>query len=85
MSKPESVLIIDPAQELKFRGEFETNGKKVFAKKESSPLRRIFSCEKTTIMESNADCNLLNGHGHFRWLFCKGRRVSWPVREVVLR
>ena len=27
MSKPENVLIIDPAQELKFRGEFEKKKK----------------------------------------------------------
>lgn len=31
MSKSESVLIIDPAQELKFRGKFGAKEKKVFA------------------------------------------------------
>lgn len=37
MSKPESVLIIDPAQELKFRGEFMVNEKKRCLRKKMSP------------------------------------------------
>lgn len=48
MSKPENVLIIDPAQELKFRGEFEM--KKKFRTGEFS------SANKTTRMESKL-CN----------------------------
>lgn len=79
MSKPESVLIIDPAQELKFRGEFTTDEKKVFAKKKSRipiGLREIFSfAKKTTIMESNVDCNLLDSQSNFRLTFSTGNRV----------
>lgn len=37
MSKPENVLIIDPAQELKFRGEFEMKKKVSYG--------RIFICK----------------------------------------
>lgn len=49
MSKQENVLIIDPAQELKFRGEFKAI-EKMFAKK---MLVKIFSPGKNNIRRDN--------------------------------
>ena len=52
MSKPESVLIIDPAQELKFKGEF--GDEKAFVKKRVVFLNiKNFHPQKTTSWSQN--------------------------------
>lgn len=79
MSKPESVLIIDPAQELKFRGKFRVEKKNREKIRLAQKKREFLATAKNNLMEKFVSNGFAKRHKHvlyYKYQVVKLRIIS---------
>lgn len=82
MSKPENVLIIDPAQELKFKGKF--CDEKAFVKKESLVQKNPQKAVKNVQLMHYLHRHDLNNAFHMATSIISGEKCSLKVLEKIV-